>query len=255
MMARRLEGKTALVTGASRGIGKTTALRLAAEGALVAVHYGHAAAAADEVVREIALQGGAAFAVQAELKQSQSIAALFEALDREFVRLTDSRELDILVNNAGLAPRAAIEMVHEAELDAVLQVNLKAPFLILQHASPRLRAGASVINVSSMATHHAFPELAAYAASKAGLEALTLLLAAHWGPRGIRANAVLPGATATDMNPRLADPALREQLATGIALRRVGEARDVADVIAFLASDEARWITGERIEVSGGQRL
>ena len=134
-------------------------------------------------------------------------------------------------------------------------MNFKAPFLVIQQASSRLRAGGSIINVSSMATRAAFPELAAYAPSKAGLEALTLLLAAHFGPRGIRVNAVLPGATATEMNPRACDPGSSAKIASGNALRRVGQPEDIADAIAFLASDAARWITGERIQVSGGQRL
>jgi 3-oxoacyl-[acyl-carrier protein] reductase len=255
MSGRSLRGKSALVTGASGGIGRATALRLAAEGALVAAHYGRSRAAGEETVGLVTANGGDAFTVGADFCRTGSIAELFATLDRELIRRTGSREFDILVNNAGLGPRALIEEVTESELDRTITVNLKAPFLIIQTASERLRVGGRIINVSSIATRGGFPELAAYAPTKAGLEALTLLLAPHFGPRGITVNAVLPGATATDMNPRVADPQVAADLTRTIALRRMGHADDIADAIAFLASDDARWITGERIAVSGGQRL
>jgi NAD(P)-dependent dehydrogenase (short-subunit alcohol dehydrogenase family) len=255
MNERPLRGKSALVTGGSRGIGRATALRLAADGALVAVHYGSSRAAAEDVVKLIEARGGAAFPIQADLRRSPAIRQLFEKLDSELTRRIGTSIVNILVNNAGVGPRAIIEEVSEADLDLVLQINLKAPFLIIQLASSRLRAGSRIINVGSIASRGAFPELAAYAPTKAGLEALTLLLAAHFGPRGITVNAVLPGATETEMNPRTTDPQASQLIADTIALRRVGQPEDVADVIAFLASDGARWITGERIQVSGGQRI
>jgi NAD(P)-dependent dehydrogenase (short-subunit alcohol dehydrogenase family) len=250
-----LDGKSALVTGASRGIGRATALRLAADGALVAIHYGRSADAARAVVREIEASGGRAFPVGADLSDSASIPRLFETLDAELTRRTGTDELHILVNNAGIDRRGVLEDIAEAELDRIIQVNLKAPFLILQQASRRMRSGGRIVNVSSMATRAAFPDMAAYAPTKAGLESLTLLLAAHFGPRGITVNAVLPGATATDLNPRASDPEIGRAIATTVALGRVGQPDDIADVIAFLASDGARWITGERIQVSGGQRI
>jgi len=203
----------------------------------------------------ISERGGDAFPIAADFLGPGSITQLFAALDRELTSRTASREFDILVNNAAVAPRALIEGVTEADFDRVVQVNLKAPFLIIQAASSRLREGGRIINVSSIATRRAYPEFAAYASAKAGLEALTLLLAAHFGPSGISVNAVLAGATATKMTPRASDPELGAELARTIALRRVGQAQDIADVIAFLASDDARWITGERILVSGGQLL
>lgn len=250
-----LEGKTALVTGASRGIGRATALRLAADGALVAIHYGRSYAEADEVVRMIVAAGGAAFAIAADFRVLSSAEALFAKLDAELTARTGTNGLDILVNNAGIAPRTLIENVCDAELDEIVQVNFKIPFLLIRHASPRLRRGGRIINVSSMATRAAFPELAAYAATKAGLESLTLSLAQHFGPREITVNAVLPGATATEMQPGFADPEIARRIAAGIALGRMGKPEDIAEVVGFLASDAARWITGERIEVSGGQRL
>ncbi len=251
----RLDGKSALVTGASRGIGRATALRLAAEGALVAIHHGHSVDAAREVVGTIEASGGRAFPVEADLLRSSSIPLLFERLDAELTRRTGSDELHVLVNNAGVDRRGVLEDIAEAELDHIIQVNLKAPFLILQHASRRMPSGGRIINVSSMATRAAFPEMAAYAPTKAALESLTLLLAAHFGPRGITVNAVLPGATATKLNPRASDPEIGREIAKTVALGRVGQPEDVADVIAFLASEGARWITGERLQVSGGQRI
>jgi NAD(P)-dependent dehydrogenase (short-subunit alcohol dehydrogenase family) len=250
-----LVGKTALVTGASRGIGRATALRLAADGALVAVHYGKSQAEADEVVAAIIDARGLAFAVAADLRLPSSAEALFAALDAELVARTGTNALDVLVNNAGVGPRALIENVGEADLDHIILVNLKAAFLLIRAASSRLRRDGRITSVSSMATRRAFPELAAYAAAKAGLESLTLSLAQHFGPRGITVNAVLPGATATEMHPAFTDPEIATRIAGSIALGRMGKPNDIAEVIAFLASDAGRWITGQRIEVSGGQRL
>lgn len=250
-----MQGKVALVTGASRGIGRETALRLGARGALVAVHYRSRREQADEVVAQIAAGGGQAFTLQADLAERGAVARVYQQLDAQLERRCGSREFDILVNNAGEGSRVLLEDVTEELFDHTLQVDLKAPFFLIQQASPRLRAGGRIINVSSMGTRAAFPDMACYAPAKAGLEALTLLLAAHFGPRGITVNAVLPGATATDLNPGARDPQRAAQIATGIALRRVGQPADIADVIAFLASDAGRWVTAQCIDASGGQRL
>jgi NAD(P)-dependent dehydrogenase (short-subunit alcohol dehydrogenase family) len=255
MSSLPLQGKAALVTGASSGIGRAIALRLSRDGALVALHYGRSRSAAEELARYIEGNGGAAFPIQADLEQTASISVLFDRLDAELIRRTGTNALDILVNNAGVLTRARLEDVTLADLDRILQVNLKAPFLIIQQASGRLRSGGRIINVSSMATRSAFPDMAAYSPSKAGLESLTLLLASHLGARGITVNAVLPGATATPMNTRASDPEISKQIASAVALGRVGHPSDIADVIAFLASEDARWITGERIQVSGGQNI
>ncbi len=252
---RGLEGKIALVTGASRGIGRETALRLSGCGATVVVHYNASEAAALEVVERIGAQGGVAFALQADLADPAAPARLYAALDRELEQRFGSRQFDILVNNAGTGRRQVIEDVSEQDFDRTLQVDLKAPFFMIKHACARLRSGGRIVNVSSMGTRVAYPEMAAYAPAKAGLEALTVLLAAHLGPRGITVNAVLPGATATDMHPGAKDPQISQQIAQGIALRRVGQPADIADVIVFLVSEAGRWVTGQRIEASGGQRL
>lgn len=250
-----MTAKVALVTGASRGIGRETALRLGARGATVAVHYRHSRERADEVVRAIVAAGGQAFAVQGDLADRGAVARIYEQMDAELQRRFGSPQFDILVNNAGEGVRKPIEEVTEEEFDRTMQVDLKSPFFLIQQASPRLRDGGRIVNVSSMGTRAAYPDMAAYAPAKAGLEALGLLLAAHFGPRGITVNAVLPGATATDMHPGARDPQRAAQIATGIALRRVGQPADIADVIAFLASDAGRWVTAQCIDASGGQRL
>lgn len=254
-----LSGKIALVTGASRGIGRAIALRLAGAGALVGLHYRQAAPEADSLLRAVRTtareKGGDGFLLQADLSQRGGAARLAEAFGEELQRRFGDPGFDILVNNAGIAPRAVIEEVSEDSLDTVLQVNLKAPFLLIQTLSPHLRTGGRIVNMSSMVTRAAYPEMAAYAPSKAAIEALTLLLAAHFGPRGITVNAVRPGATATDMNPAARDPETSRRIAGSVALGRVGQPDDIAEIVAFLASDAARWITGQCIDASGGQRL
>uniref|UniRef100_UPI00367194A3 SDR family oxidoreductase n=1 Tax=Bordetella pertussis TaxID=520 RepID=UPI00367194A3 len=145
--------------------------------------------------------------------------------------------------------------VSPQDFDRIIQVNLKTPFFLIQHLLPLLRDAGRIVNVSSMGTRAAYPEMSVYAPAKAGLEALTLLLASDLGARGITVNAVLPGATATDMNTRARDPAMADALARDIALGRVGQPEDIADIVAFLASDQARWITGQRLDATGGQRL
>jgi len=250
-----LAGKVALVTGASRGIGRAIARRLAAAGAAVVVHYGSNAEAAEEVVAEITSAGGRALAFPARLDDPAAVRGFWDRLHPLLHATFADGGLDILVNNAGVSVRKTIAEVTEADLDRVLQVNLKAPFLLIQGALPHLRDGGRIINISSMGTRAAYPRMAAYAPSKAGLEALTLLLAADLGPRGITVNAVLPGATATDMNHDARDPITSRAIAATVALRRVGQPDDVADIVLLLASEQGRWITGQRIDASGGQRI
>ena len=242
-----LAGKVAVVTGASRGIGRAIALKLAASGAMVVVHYGTRADAAAAAVAEIVAAGGQAVAFGADLADPAAVRGFWDRLGQPSV--------DILVNNAGVGGQQTIGQVSEADLDRVLQVNFKAPFLLIQGAIPRLREGGRIINISSMGTRAAYPGMAAYAPSKAALEALTTLLAVELGPRGITVNAVMPGATATDMNTRARDPDMSRGIAATVALGRVGQPEDVADTVLLLASAQAGWITGQRIDASGGQRL
>ncbi len=250
-----LTGKTALVTGASRGIGRAIALALGRRGARVAVHYNAASDAADEVVRQIRADGGEAWVLQADLSQVDAAASLARNLRATLQERYADDGLDILVNNAGVGLRARLPEVTPEAFDRVLQVNLKTPFFLIQQTLPFLRDRGRIVNISSMGTRAAYPEMSVYAPAKAGLEALTLLLASELGARGITVNAVLPGATATDLNARARDPEQSRLIAKTIALGRVGQPEDIADIVAFLASHEGRWITGQRIDATGGQRL
>jgi len=250
-----LHRKVALVTGASRGIGRAIALALGHRGATVAVHYHRAIAQAEDVVARIEEAGGQAFALQADLGDADAAAGLVAALRQTLCQRTGEASFDILVNNAGVGLRARIGEVTAADYDRVMQVNLKTPFFLIQQALPWLRDGGRIINISSIGTRAAYPEMSVYAPAKAGLEALTLLLASELGARGITVNAVLPGATATDLNKRASDPVASEAIARTVALGRVGQPQDIADIVAFLASAEGRWVTGQKIDASGGQRL
>ena len=242
-----LSGNLPVVTGASRGIGRAIALRLAADGAEVAVHYNAGAEAAAAVVAAIAGAGGRAFALQADLGAPDGVDALVAGLG--------SRAVDILVNNAGISPKLTFGQASPADFDLVIGVNLRAPFFIVQGLLANLRDGGRVINISSMGTRAVYPAMAVYAPAKAGLEALTRILAVELGKRGITVNAVSPGATATDMNERARDPVIAAQIAQTVALGRVGQPEDIADIVGLLASEDGRWITGQVIDASGGQRL
>ncbi|MFE2724929.1 SDR family oxidoreductase [Kitasatospora sp. NPDC059327] len=250
-----LTGRTALVTGGSRGIGRGIAERLGRDGALVAVHYGGNAEAAAEVVEAIGRAGGRAFAVGAELGVPGDAPALWAAFDEALAAHGGGAGLDILVNNAGAGQPGRIHEVTEAEFDRVFAVNARAPFFVVQHGLGRLRDGGRIVNVSSGVTRVAFPAAVSYAMTKGALNTLTLTLAEELGERGITVNAVLPGVVATDINPWLADPRARERVAAYSTFDRVGEAADVADVVAFLVSDDARWITGQNLDASGGSNL
>ncbi|CAB3652833.1 SDR family NAD(P)-dependent oxidoreductase [Achromobacter pestifer] len=250
-----LAGKTALVTGASRGIGRAIALALGRRGAHVAVHYNAASDAADDVADQIRAAGGQAWTLRADLSAPEAAAGLARDLRQSLLERNGADGLDILVNNAGVGLRALLADVTPQDFDHVLQVNLKSPFFLIQHCLPFLLDNGRIVNISSMGTRAAYPEMSVYAPAKAGLEALSLLLAAELGARGITVNAVLPGATSTDLNQRARDPEISQVIAKTIALGRVGQPEDIADIVAFLASHEGRWITGQSIDATGGQRL
>jgi NAD(P)-dependent dehydrogenase (short-subunit alcohol dehydrogenase family) len=250
-----LTGRIALVTGASRGIGRAIAVRLAQDGAVVGVHYRAEGDKAKQTLDLIRARGGDGFLVAADLSDPAGAAQLADSLIAKLRARRDPPILDILVNNAGIDDRRTIEQVTEADFDRMLQINFKSPFFLIQKLLPVLADGGRIINISSMAARLSFPTMPVYAATKAALSTLSRVLAAHLGPRGITVNAVLPGATATDLNPAASDPQRSGAIRDTVALGRIGEPDDIAPVVAFLASREGGWITGETIEASGGQRL
>jgi NAD(P)-dependent dehydrogenase (short-subunit alcohol dehydrogenase family) len=244
-----LTGKTALVTGASRGIGRSVAERLAAEGALVAVHYGSNEKAAKDTVEAIRQAGGEAFALRAELGVEGDVDTLFGGLEAGLT----GRPLDILVNNAALIDyTATIDKATPETYERLFAVNVRAPLFITQRALPLMRDGGRIINVSSGVTWFATPEIV-YGMSKGALNVFTRSLAHSQGVRGITVNTVSPGITETDMNGWLSESAdAQEKVASMIALGRHGQPADVGDAVAFFASEDARWITGQTLEVNGG---
>ena len=247
-------GKTALVTGASRGMGRATAVRLAREGVLVAVHYSTNKDAADEVVATIEKDGGRAFTVQAELGVPGDVHQLFLGLEEGLKERTGSTTLNILVNNAGVMGGVSPEETTPEQFDRLVAVNAKAPFFIIQRALQNIPSGGRIINISSGLTKFANPQEIAYAMTKGAVEMLALHYAKHLGPRNITINSVAPGITRNG-NPVFDMPEVVEQMAQLSTFNRVGEPEDVADVVAFLASDEARWITGSFVDASGGTLL
>jgi 3-oxoacyl-[acyl-carrier protein] reductase len=252
----KLLNKVAVVTGGSRGIGKAIARRLGSEGAIVAVHYASNRAAAEETVNVINHNGGNSFAVGADLRSIQGIKALFSDLDRELSTRLDSSGIDILVNNAGISLVGAIEETTEERFDDLMALNVKAPFFIIQEALSRIRDNGRIIQLSSAVTRMSLPMIPAYSMSKGAINTLTLSLANQLGPRGITINAIAPGFVATDMNAAmLKDSESRRYGADLSIFKRWGESEDIAELAAFLASSDSRWITGQVIDSSGGTHL
>jgi 3-oxoacyl-[acyl-carrier protein] reductase len=247
-----LTGKTALVTGASRGIGRAIATRLANDGALVAVHYGSNEAAAADTLAEIQRMGGQAFPVRSELGVDDDVDTLFTALEDGL----DGRPLDILVNNAAIATyEGTIEGATQDLFQREFAINVRAPFFITQRALPLLRDGGRIINISSGVTWFAQPHIV-YSMTKGALNVFGRSLANTLGDRGITVNNVSPGVTDTDMNSWLHDSDEAVSSITDIvALNRIGQPAEIADAVAFFASDDSRWVTGQTVEVNGGLYL
>lgn len=253
---KKLEGKVALVTGASRGIGSAIAKRLAKDGAMIAVHFGKRKDAADSTIAEIESFGGTAFAVEGDLSSMNGVDTLIHMLDAQLLDRTGQTHFDILVNNAGIGTQGTIEETTEEMFDELISVNIKAPFFLIQKAMPRLRNEGRIINISSVETRIAFPGSIAYGLTKGALNTLTLPLAKHLGTRGITVNTIMPGYTETDINAEiLLDPNIRETAIHMSTFNRLGKVEDIADVASFLASSDSRWVTAQIIDASGGVRL
>jgi 3-oxoacyl-[acyl-carrier protein] reductase len=250
MIMPTLTGKTALVTGASRGMGRASALALAAAGAQVLVHYGRGAKEADGVVAEIRKAGGRADAIATDLGAADGAGKLARQ-----ARSIIGDRLDILVANAGVSKAATIEETTVEDFDKLFAVNVRAPYFLVQQLLPALGEGSSVILVSSLGAHAAVGSLSAYAATKGAIDTLVKYFAAALGPRGIRVNAVAPGVIDTDMSNLVKTDEGKSFVLGMQALKRIGQPDDVGSVVAFLASQDARWITGDTIHVDGGSKL
>jgi 3-oxoacyl-[acyl-carrier protein] reductase len=245
-----LSGKTALITGASRGIGRATAMQLAKDGAQVLVHYSTSPKEAEAVVAEIIKAGGRAQALKADLALPDGA----HDLARQTRAIVGDR-LDILVANAGMAKNAAIEDTTIEDFDRLFAVNVRAPYFLVQQLLPILGQGSSIVLVSSLAAHAVVGNLSAYAATKGAIDTLVKFFAAALGGRGIRVNAVAPGVVNTDMSSFARTDQGRDFTLGMQALQRVADPADIAGAIAFLASDAARWISGDTLRVDGGSKL
>jgi len=252
-----LQGKTALVTGASRGIGRATAAALARVGAHVLVHYGRSEREAESLVAEIETKGGLANAISADLGTPNGAAQLAKQ-----VRAIVGDRLDVLVLNAGISKAVRIADYTVEDFDNLFATNVRSPFFLVQQLLPILGEGSNIVVISSIGAHAVVgkpgldnPSLLAYTSTKGALETLVKNWAAILGPQGIRVNAIAPGVIDTDMSNFTKTEAGREAALGMQALKRIGKPEDVADVVAFLASDKARWITGASIPVDGGSKL
>jgi len=239
---RSLSGKVAIVTGASNGIGRAIAERLAEDGAIVVVNYSKNSEKAQQVVVGIQAKGGKALAVQTDMSQVAEARRLVIDTVKQFNRL------DILVNNAGKFMPKPLDDTTEEEFDSVIALNAKGPYFAMQEAAKVLKDGGRIVNISTGGTHLHFPGATAYLGSKAALEQYTKGLAQELAPKGVTVNTVSPGFTETGMMTE-------EYRQIGIQLtpmKRLGVPKDIADVVAFIVSEEARWLTGQTIQVGGG---
>ncbi|NKN14528.1 glucose 1-dehydrogenase [Rhizobium laguerreae] len=246
----KLTGKVAVVTGASKGIGAAIAKALAAEGAQVVVNYASSKAGADAVVASISAAGGKAIAVQGDVSKASEAQGLVDAAVKEFGKL------DVLVNNSGVYEFASIEEVTEEQYRRIFDVNVLGVLLTTQAAVKHLGEGGSIINISSVVTSLALPATTVYTGTKGAVEGINSVLAKELGPRKIRVNAILPGMVETEgaHTAGVIGSDFEQTIVAQTPLGRIGQPDDIASVAVFLASDDALWLTGERLAASGGFR-
>lgn len=243
---KSLHGKVAIITGSSRGIGAEIALTLANAGAKIVINYVNNKPAADKVCAAIADIGGECQVVQADVSDPVAVRKLFAAAAEHF------NHIDILINNAGILLFKEIADIQDDEFDHIVDVNFKSVFYTLREAATKLSDHGRVVNISSTVTRMMLPKYGAYAATKAAVEQLTRIFAGEMGKRGITANTVSPGPIDTELFRTGKTAEDIERMAAMAALGRIGEVDDIAQVVLFLVSDEARWITGQDIGVNGG---
>lgn len=249
-MGKKLEGKVALVTGASKGIGASIAQHLAAEGAAVAVNYSSSKEGADRVVAEIVKKGGKAIAVQANMVKQEDVKRMFSEVSKAFGKL------DILVNNAGVYEFAPLEEITPEHYHKIFDLNVLSLLLVSKEAVKQFNEKGSIINISSIVSQTAPMNSAVYSGSKAAVDAITKALAKELGPRKIRVNSVNPGMVETEgtRSQGISDSEWRKQVEAVTPLGRIGQPKDIAPAVVYLASDDSSWITGEMFFIAGGFR-
>lgn len=238
--------RVAVVSGASRGIGRAIAAALAAQGCPVAVGYQGSASAAAEVVEEITTSGGRAIPVQADVADEDAVAVMFDAAEKAF------GGVDVVVNSAGRLSLSPIADLDLGDLDALHRTNIRGAFVMAREAARRVRAGGAIVTLSTSVVGLQFPNYGAYAASKGAVEAMTLVLARELRGRNITVNAVAPGPTATELFLEGKDEATLQRLAKQAPLERLGTPKDIAEVVAFLASPSGHWVNGQVLRANGG---
>ena len=238
--------KIAIVTGASRGIGAAVAERLAADGFTVVINYSGDAKSAEALARKIEAAGGRALTAKADVSNPEAVRLMFETAEAAF------GGVDVLVNNAGIMALSNIADTDDATFDRQISVNLKGTFNTLREAAKRLRNGGRIINFSTSAIGMRMPGYGVYVATKAAVEAMTSVLSNEMRGRNITVNSVAPGPTATDLFLNGKSPELVDRLSKMAPLERLGQPKDIADVVAFLASPEGSWINGQTLRANGG---
>lgn len=243
---KTLQDKVILVTGASKGIGAAVARKLANEGASLIINYGGDKAAADAIIDELTAKGTDAIAVQGDVSKTEDVVALFDTAIARFGRI------DVLVNNAGTMITKLLKDTTDEDFDRQFSINVKGTFNTMREAATRLSDGGSIVNFSTSVNRLMLPTYSTYVATKAAVEHLTRVFSKEIGSRGINVNSISPGPTDTELFRKGKSDEVINRLAAMSAFNRIGQPEDIAQLVAFLASDDAKWITSQNIGVNGG---